>query len=344
MLVNRTPPNSSPALHSHKSHGCRPLCARALAPRSDHRRGRLHRLAPRRRAARPRRRLVLLDDFSTGRRSNIEHLLGQPGSSSSRARRSTPSSSTTRRVDRRDAAPRLGGRRAADRRRRRSARCSATSAAPTSSSRPPSGTASGCCSRRPRRSTARTRPGRSPRTPTGSSARRSSRAGPTRSRRASARRWRTATTATARPRSIVARLFNTVGPRQTAAYGMVLPRFVRQALDGEDLTVYGNGTQTRCFTHVADTVAGAAAAARQRRRGRAASSTSASQTEIPVIELARRVIERDRLELEDPARPLRGRLRRGLRGARPAQAGHARDPRARPAGRRRARSTTRSTT
>ena len=53
---------------------------------------------------------------------------------------------------------------------------------------------------------------------------------------------------------IVARLFNTVGPRQTAAYGMVLPRFVRQALAGEDLTVYGNGTQTRCFTHVADTV------------------------------------------------------------------------------------------
>ncbi len=53
---------------------------------------------------------------------------------------------------------------------------------------------------------------------------------------------------------IVARLFNTVGPRQTAAYGMVLPRFVRQALAGEELTVYGDGMQTRCFTHVADTV------------------------------------------------------------------------------------------
>jgi nucleoside-diphosphate-sugar epimerase len=53
---------------------------------------------------------------------------------------------------------------------------------------------------------------------------------------------------------IVARLFNTVGPRQTAAYGMVLPRFVRQALAGDDLTVYGNGTQARCFTHVADAV------------------------------------------------------------------------------------------
>jgi UDP-glucose 4-epimerase len=53
---------------------------------------------------------------------------------------------------------------------------------------------------------------------------------------------------------IVVRLFNTVGPRQTGAYGMVLPRFVRQALAGEDLTVYGTGTQTRCFTHVLDTV------------------------------------------------------------------------------------------
>ena len=53
---------------------------------------------------------------------------------------------------------------------------------------------------------------------------------------------------------VVVRLFNTVGRRQTGAYGMVLPRFVGQALRGHDLTVYGNGTQTRCFVHVADTV------------------------------------------------------------------------------------------
>lgn len=52
----------------------------------------------------------------------------------------------------------------------------------------------------------------------------------------------------------VARLFNTSGPRQSPAYGMVLPRLVRQALDGADLTVYGDGTQTRCFIHVHDTV------------------------------------------------------------------------------------------
>jgi UDP-glucose 4-epimerase len=53
---------------------------------------------------------------------------------------------------------------------------------------------------------------------------------------------------------VVVRLFNTVGPRQTGRYGMVEPRFVSQALEGESLTIYGDGTQTRCFTHVFDTV------------------------------------------------------------------------------------------
>jgi len=53
---------------------------------------------------------------------------------------------------------------------------------------------------------------------------------------------------------IIARLFNTVGPRQTGRYGMVLPRFVKAALEGRPLEVYGNGGQTRCFCHVKDTV------------------------------------------------------------------------------------------
>jgi UDP-glucose 4-epimerase len=52
----------------------------------------------------------------------------------------------------------------------------------------------------------------------------------------------------------IVRLFNTVGPRQTGRYGMVIPTFVRQALAGEDITVYGDGTQARCFTHVTDVV------------------------------------------------------------------------------------------
>jgi UDP-glucose 4-epimerase len=54
--------------------------------------------------------------------------------------------------------------------------------------------------------------------------------------------------------SIVARLFNTVGPRQSPAYGMVIPRLVHQALRGEPLTIFGDGHQTRCFCHVADVV------------------------------------------------------------------------------------------
>ena len=53
---------------------------------------------------------------------------------------------------------------------------------------------------------------------------------------------------------IVARFFNTVGPRQTGRYGMVLPNFVRQALAGEPITVYGTGQQSRCFCDVRDCV------------------------------------------------------------------------------------------
>jgi UDP-glucose 4-epimerase len=60
---------------------------------------------------------------------------------------------------------------------------------------------------------------------------------------------------------IITRFFNTVGPRQTGRYGMVVPRFVRQALKGEPLHVYGDGTQTRCFGDVADVVRAVAALA-----------------------------------------------------------------------------------
>jgi UDP-glucose 4-epimerase len=52
----------------------------------------------------------------------------------------------------------------------------------------------------------------------------------------------------------IVRFFNTVGPRQLGAYGMVLPRFVKAALENEDLIVYGDGTQTRCFAHIYDVI------------------------------------------------------------------------------------------
>ena len=54
--------------------------------------------------------------------------------------------------------------------------------------------------------------------------------------------------------TVIARLFNTVGPRQTGQYGMVIPNFVTQALLGKDITVFGDGSQSRCFTHVNDVV------------------------------------------------------------------------------------------
>lgn len=89
----------------------------------------------------------------------------------------------------------------------------------------------------------------------------------------------------------VVRLFNTVGPRQTGMYGMVLPRFVRQALRGEDLTVYGSGAQTRCFTHVRDTVA-ALMLLSENERASGRTFNIGSATPVAIAELARRVIER----------------------------------------------------
>jgi len=58
---------------------------------------------------------------------------------------------------------------------------------------------------------------------------------------------------------VIGRFFNTVGPRQTGQYGMVIPRFVEQALAGEPITVYGDGEQMRCFCHVADVIAAVSA-------------------------------------------------------------------------------------
>ena len=64
----------------------------------------------------------------------------------------------------------------------------------------------------------------------------------------------TALVQTAKLRGTVTRFFNTVGPRQTGMYGMVLPRFVRAALKNEDIPVYGDGGQSRCFCHVYDVI------------------------------------------------------------------------------------------
>jgi UDP-glucose 4-epimerase len=88
----------------------------------------------------------------------------------------------------------------------------------------------------------------------------------------------------------VVRLFNTVGPRQTGSYGMVVPRLVGQALAGEPLTVYGDGSQTRCFCHVADVVRALdALVADEQARGNV--FNLGSTAEISILELAHRIVE-----------------------------------------------------
>jgi UDP-glucose 4-epimerase len=89
--------------------------------------------------------------------------------------------------------------------------------------------------------------------------------------------------------AVIVRLFNTVGPRQTGHYGMVIPRFVQQALAGEALTVFGSGEQVRCFCHVDDVVPALAALARTpRAQGRAVNVGSTEQ--VSIAALAQRVI------------------------------------------------------
>ena len=88
---------------------------------------------------------------------------------------------------------------------------------------------------------------------------------------------------------IIARLFNTVGPRQTGRYGMVLPRFVEAALKNEPINVYGSGEQTRCFCHVSDTVE--ALVRLKNTEGAAGEVFNVGSTqEISITELARKII------------------------------------------------------
>jgi len=91
--------------------------------------------------------------------------------------------------------------------------------------------------------------------------------------------------------TVVGRLFNTVGPRQTGRYGMVIPNFVRQALAEQPVTVYGDGSQRRCFCHVGDVV-GALADIMERDDVYGDVFNIGSDEEISIEELAQRVVER----------------------------------------------------
>jgi UDP-glucose 4-epimerase len=87
---------------------------------------------------------------------------------------------------------------------------------------------------------------------------------------------------------LIVRLFNTVGPRQTGRYGMVLPTFVRQALAGEPITVFGDGTQSRSFTNVGD-VAGALVRLVAEPRAIGEVFNIGSREEVRILDLAERV-------------------------------------------------------
>ncbi len=88
---------------------------------------------------------------------------------------------------------------------------------------------------------------------------------------------------------VLVRLFNTVGPRQTGRYGMVIPNFVKQALLGRPLTVFGDGSQSRCFTYVSDVVGQLVALAQEPRALGEVFNVGNDREEITVLELARRV-------------------------------------------------------
>src|SRR5438046_9450487 len=88
--------------------------------------------------------------------------------------------------------------------------------------------------------------------------------------------------------SVVVRLFNTVGPRQTGQYGMVIPTFVKQALAGRPITVYGDGKQSRCFGYVGDVV-GALLKLMENSEAVGRVFNIGSNIEITILELAQRV-------------------------------------------------------
>ena len=121
--------------------------------------------------------------------------------------------------------------------------------------------------------------------------------------------------------AIVVRFFNCVGPRQTGTYGMVIPRFVRQALTGEDVTVYGTGEQLRCFCHVLDTV-DAVVRLLDHPDSPGDPFNIGAQNETTMNGLAEAIVERDRVRSDVGPHPLRGRLRGGVRGHGAADARH----------------------
>ena len=90
--------------------------------------------------------------------------------------------------------------------------------------------------------------------------------------------------------TVIVRLFNTVGPRQTGSYGMVVPRFVGQALRAQPITIFGDGSQSRCFCHVSDVVDGLIALSEHPQAFGKVFNLGGTD-EISIVDLAQRVID-----------------------------------------------------
>ena len=123
----------------------------------------------------------------------------------------------------------------------------------------------------------------------------------------------------------VVRFFNTVGPGQTGRYGMVVPRFVQAALRGEPIPVYGDGTQSRCFCHVRDSVRAVVALLDRPEQTSGQIYNIGSSQEVTINQLAQTVIARTESSVADPVHSLQRGLCAGLRGHGAPRAGYQQD-------------------
>ena len=141
---------------------------------------------------------------------------------------------------------------------------------------------------------------------------------------------------------VIVRLFNTVGPRQSGQYGMVIPTFVQRAFAGEPLEIHGDGEQTRCFCHVSDTIRALAGLMDDGTSGEI--YNVGSEERISINALAQPRDRAHRILLRPRLRRLRGRLRDRDRGHAPPHPVDREDPRGDRLGAASERSTTSSPT
>ena len=283
----------------------------------------------------------VLDDLSTGAIDNIRHLKAPPGFDYTiDSCHNAPLVARARRRGRHRLPPGRRRRRRADRREPRAHDRDQHRHDRGRAQRTPARRRSRSSSRRRARSTARAPTSRSARTATCCIGPTSRAAGPTRAPRRSTSSSRSPTTRSAGCPTVIGRMFNTVGPRQTGRYGMVVPNFVGQALAGQpDHACSATAPRAAASATSTDVVRALADLMETRATSTARSSTSAPSEEISIAGLADKVRELVGLDGADHLRPVRRGLRGGLRGHAAPRARHLEDPRDHRLGAARSRST-----